>query len=144
MPVSHFQRVLVPVASPGDAEATARALTGYLDRTGGVAVVTHVVEKAGGAPDKASVEQREQYAQRLFDVFRESVDETVTVETRITYGTDVAQRLIDTAHDEDASAIVFTPRGGSRWVKLLTGSVTHKLVEQTDVPVLVLPDEEEP
>lgn len=142
VPESQFQRVLVPIASRVDAEATARALTGYLNRVGGVAVVTHVVEKAGGAPDKASVEQREEYARELFDVFRENVDDGVTVETCITYGTDVAERLIETAHDENASAIVFTPRGGSRWVKLLTGNVTLKLVERTDVPVLVLPDVE--
>lgn len=55
---------------------------------------------------------------------------------------DVAATIIDAAHEWNASAIVFTPRGGSRWGKLLSGDVTHKLVQTSDVPVLVLPDRE--
>jgi len=30
-------------------------------------VVVNVIEKAGGAPDKASVEQREEYARDIFE-----------------------------------------------------------------------------
>lgn len=142
MPESHFKRVLVPVASPVDAEATARALTGYLDRTGGVAVVTHVIEKAGGAPDKASVEQRKGFAQEIFDVVAERLANSVPVETRIAYGTDVAETIFDVADEADATAIVVTPREGSRWIRLLTGDVALSLVTESDRPVVVLPDVE--
>lgn len=55
---------------------------------------------------------------------------------------DDAESTIDGARDSNASAIVFTPRGGSRWRNLLTGDVAHRLVENSDVPVLVLPDRE--
>ncbi|QSG10413.1 Nucleotide-binding protein, UspA family [Halapricum desulfuricans] len=106
-------------------------------------IAVHVIEKAGGALDKASVEQREQAARDLFAVVRDGLSDTdITLETEILYGTDVAQTLIDAAHDLDASAIVFTPRGGSRWQKLLSGDVTHHLLNNTDVPILAFPEED--
>lgn len=139
-----LDRILVPVASEDDAEATARALRPYLPSEGGTVVVTNVIEKAGGAPDKASVEQAEEYTEAVFRRMTEELDDVdVPVETRLTYGTDVAERIIEVAADEDASAIVFTPRGGSRWTKLLTGNVADGLIEESDRPVVVLPDPEE-
>jgi nucleotide-binding universal stress UspA family protein len=139
-----FRLVVVPVASEDDAAATAAALRPQVESAGGAVVAIHVVEKAGGAPDKASVEQREQHAADIFDAVAEGFDGTdVAVETEIRYGTDVAETVIDAAAALDASAIVFTPRGGSRWLKLLTGDVTTTLVNGSDRPVLVLPDRRE-
>ncbi|WP_262181450.1 universal stress protein [Haloarcula laminariae] len=141
MSTSLFTHALVPVASPEDAEATMRAIRPYLESTGGDVTVINVIEKAGGAPDKASVEQREEYAHEIFDSARGVfVDSDITVTTDIRYGTDVAETIIQTAHDIDASAIVFTPRGGSRWIRLLTGDVALSLVSESDLPVITLPD----
>lgn len=140
---SFLERAMIPVASREDAAATTAALAPHLESSGGTVIAVHVIEKAGGALDKASVEQREQAALDIFDIVTESLRETdVTLESEILYGTDVAQTLIDGAHEHDVSAIVFTPRGASRWEKLLSGDVTHKLVEHTDVPVLVFPPDE--
>jgi nucleotide-binding universal stress UspA family protein len=141
--LAFFERVLVPVASPADARATAAALDPYLDRESADIVAVHVVEKAGGAPDKASVEQRELDAGAAFDAFDERLGDGVSVERDLRYGTDVVATIVGGGHDHDASAIVFTPRGGSRWVQLLTGDVTRRLVEESDLPVVVLPDVEE-
>ncbi|WP_135822238.1 universal stress protein [Halostella litorea] len=134
-----FRRILVPIANEDDAAATAAALGPYLDGAAAEVVAVAVVEKAGGAPDKASVEQRERHAEASFDRFRTGLGD-VDVETEIRYGTDVAETIVDAAHDVGASAIVFTPRGGSRWIKLLTGDVTTNLVADSDLPVVVLPD----
>lgn len=144
MPASLFQRVIVPVASEDDAKSTAAALTPYIQATSGTVIAVHVIEKAGGAPDKASVEQRESYADDLFEIISTALEDTTAdVETSYLYGTDVAETIIDAAHDHSASSIVFTPRGGSRWLKLLAGDVTTELVQQSDLPILVLPDESE-
>jgi len=103
-------------------------------------IAVHVIEKAGGAPDKASVEQRELRAEDIFSIVTEGFENfDISLETDLRYGTDIAETIIDAAHDWDASTIVFTPRGGSRWRKLLTGDVAFKLVEKSDRPVLVLP-----
>jgi nucleotide-binding universal stress UspA family protein len=133
-----FERVVVPVASPEDARATGRALGPHLGPDDGV-VAVHVIEKAGGAPDKASVEQREEYATEVFDALRDALAGQ-TVETKLQYGTDVTDAIFEAAGECDASAIVVTPRGGSRWLRLLTGDVALELVTETDRPVVVLPD----
>ena len=134
-----FERVLLPVASRDDATSSARALR---PRVGDSVVAVHVVEKAGGAVDKASVEQREEEAEHIFEAVHEGLDDDTTVETEIAYGTDVAETIFDVAAEVDATSIVFTPRGGSRWVQLLTGDVALDLITGTDRPVVVLPDQQ--
>lgn len=141
MPDPLFQRVIVPVANKDDAAATAEALAPYVESVSGVVIAVNVIEKAGGAPDKASVEQRELYADEIFEIVSDRLkDVGADVETKYLYGTAVAETIIDAAHELDASAIVFTPRGGNRWLKLLTGDVTTELVNKSGLPVIVLPD----
>jgi nucleotide-binding universal stress UspA family protein len=137
---SFFQRVLVPIANRDDARATTTALAPHVDAASSTVIAVHVIEKTGGAPDKASVEQRELVAQDIFALVTDGLtDISATVETQPLYGTDIATTLIDAAHDTDATAIVFTPRGGSRWRKLLAGDVTHNLLNSSDLPVITLP-----
>lgn len=102
-------------------------------------MAVHVIEKAGGAPDKASVEQREERAAEIFDAIAECLGDHA-LETEIRYGTDVADTIFEAAADYDATAIAFTPRSGGRWIRLLTGDVAMTLVTETDRPVIVLPD----
>jgi nucleotide-binding universal stress UspA family protein len=83
-------------------------------------------------------EMPEQFFSIVTDGF---ADTSVSLSTRHLYGTDIVASIIDAVHESNASAIVFTSRGGSRWRKLLTGDVSHKLVENSDIPTLVLPDE---
>ncbi|MFB6073757.1 MAG: universal stress protein [Haloarculaceae archaeon] len=131
-----FERVLLPIASDDDAAGTARAVAPYRSGFGSIRAV-HVVEKAGGAMDKASVEQRERAAEAAFDLVRTELGD---LETDIYYGTDVSETIFSAAADYDATSIVVTPRGGSRLVRLLTGDVALDLITDTDRPVVVLPD----
>lgn len=136
-----FETVYVPIADPEDAEATARAVHRYADEESEV-IVTHVVEKGGGAPDKASVEQREQYAEESYETFQDVLpEEWGTIRFETLYGHDVAETIIDGANDAGATVIAFTPRGGSRWVHLVTGDVARNLIENSDVPVISLPEQ---
>jgi nucleotide-binding universal stress UspA family protein len=131
-----FDRVLLPMADPADARATCDALAPH---EVGHVVAVYVVEKAGGAMDKASVEQREGYADEIFAVVEERLADSVSLETRVAYGTDVTATIFDVADDVDATAVVIRPREGSRWIRLLTGDVALSLVTETDRPVVVLP-----
>ena len=105
-------------------------------------IAVHVIEKAGGVPDKASVEQRRNNARRIFAAVDETFDGSPTVvETEIRYGTAIAQAIVDAANEHSASAIVFSPRRGGRWVRLLTGDIALSLLTESSRPVIVLPGE---
>jgi nucleotide-binding universal stress UspA family protein len=131
---------LVPVASVSDAETTMDAVLPRVQAAGGSIIAVHVVEKAGGAPDKASVEQREAFAEDTFDVAREACAAAdVDCETDLRFGTDVVEAIFESAHDHCASAVAFTPRKSNRWLDLLTGDRTRGIVKRADLPVVVFP-----
>jgi nucleotide-binding universal stress UspA family protein len=129
-------RPLLAVANAPDARVSARALAPYVGTPERVVVVS-VVEKAGGAPDKAPMEEVEAEAERAFDAVRDVLG---PVETDLRYGVDVVETIIEAGREHDATAIVFTPRSGGRLVRLLTGDVALSLVTEADRPVVALPD----
>ena len=130
--------VVVPIADPGDARETARAVGSYLDADAEI-IVTHVVPKGDGVPDKAAVEQREGFAEEAYRVFRDELPDAVSVTPLTLYGRDVGATVVEGALEADATVIAYTPREMSRWLKLLTGSVASDIVENGELPVLVLP-----
>lgn len=132
---------VVPVADDEDARVTAHALAPHLDGTATVFLV-YVVEKAGGAIDKAGVEQRELAAEEAFETFEAELDDDAVpadVESEIHYDTDVVEGIFGAATERDASAIAFVPRGGGTLLGLLTGNRTERLVTENDLPVVSLP-----
>jgi nucleotide-binding universal stress UspA family protein len=139
-----FARPLLPVASDADAERTLAAAFPHVAAAGGRATVLHVIEKAGGAPDKAPLEQREELAEEIFvDVREAAAAAGVDVETELHYGTDVGETILDVARESDATAIVFSPRGGRSWWDLFSGDVRKTLVTESDVPVVALPERDD-
>jgi nucleotide-binding universal stress UspA family protein len=137
---SLFARPLLPVANPDDAAATVAAAFPRVAAVGGRPLVVTVIEKAGGAPDKAPLEQMEELAEESFDVARDRAEEMgIDLDTDVLYGTDVPETIFEAARDTDATAIVFTPRDGNRLWDLIAGGVRHDLVTESDRPVVVLP-----
>ncbi|MFC7215710.1 universal stress protein [Saliphagus sp. GCM10025334] len=134
--------ILVPAADPDDAERTARALAPRIGPENTVLVV-HVVEKAGGAPDKAPLEARREFADDVFSRARGPLEETgANVETEVLYGTDVVDAIFEAADDGGADGVAFVPRKGNRLVEMVSGDTSRRLIREATLPVLVLPVEE--
>ncbi|WP_224338162.1 universal stress protein [Haloprofundus halobius] len=125
--------VLLPIAHEEDARATARELEPYQPKR---VTALHVVEKAGGAPDKTPIEQSEELAEESYaavrSVFPDADDHTA-------YARDVVGAIFDAAEKVDATAIAYRSRGGNRLMQFLSGDLSLKLVTQADRPVIALP-----
>lgn len=137
--MSVLTHVVVPVASETDAEATCEALDPYLDGIERVTAV-HVIEKGGGAVDKAPLGKRREDAAEFLAVVDARLGDAVAVDTRTAFGTDVVETIFDEALDAGATAIAIRPRGGSRIVRLLTGDTATRLVTDAPIPVVALPE----
>ena len=129
-----LSHAVVPVAHEADARKTARALEPYDPAR---VTVLYVVEKGGGAPDKTPVSHSEEVAAESFEVFREVFPDA---ETEMVYATKVADAIIETAEEHEATAIVYQSRGGSRLLQFLSGDLSLKLVTKASLPVVALPD----
>jgi nucleotide-binding universal stress UspA family protein len=80
---------------------------------------------------------------RLHEVIAERISDTVTATGMIRWG-DPAHEIADLARTEGADLIVIATRGESGLSRLVTGSVTEKVVRLAEVPVLsVQPAEED-
>lgn len=126
--------VLVPVADPNDARATAAALEPYHS---GRVTVFHVIEKGGGVPDKTPVEQSETLADESLEAFREQFPDA---ELATDYRRNVVAGVVEAGNRLNVDAIAFRPRSGSRIVQFLAGDRSLKLVTEADRPVVSLPD----
>ncbi|WP_435360370.1 universal stress protein [Haloarchaeobius sp. DFWS5] len=130
-----LERIVVPVANDTDASATAAALSRYLDEVDHL-TVAHVIAKGGGAVDKAPMEKRQADANQFLSSVESRFADGTTVDTRIEFGTSVAETIVETALDVDATAIVFRPRGGNRLVRFLSGDTGVRIAAEADVPVV--------
>jgi nucleotide-binding universal stress UspA family protein len=128
---------LVPVASEQDATETAAALTPHLAQIGRITFL-NVIESRPGAVNKAPTEKLRADAERFLASLSSEFGERVAVDTRIVVGPDVAQTILDTAADVDATAIVFRSRRRGRLVRLLSGQTASGLVTDPTVPVVSL------
>jgi nucleotide-binding universal stress UspA family protein len=143
-PDTLLQRVIVPIASESDAQKTCQSLLPRIEDSHGEVIFLHVIEKGGGAPDKASVEQMETRAEVLFDKAEAAASARgIPAERRLVYGTDVVETILEAAQNESASSVAFTPRAGNRLVRWLSGDTALRLVTESSIPVIVFPESEE-
>jgi nucleotide-binding universal stress UspA family protein len=138
-----LERVVVPVADESDAVATATALTPYLDEMRHVTMV-HVIEKGGGAVDKAPMEKRRADTMEALSTVESRLEGDVTVATRVAFGTSVAETILEIAIDTGARALVFRPREANRLVRFLSGDTAIRLVTAAEVPIVTVTAESPP
>lgn len=92
-------------------------------------------------PDKVAFEQRGEYAEAAYETFIDVLPEQwSSIRFQTLYGREVAATISEGAKETGATVIAFTPRGGSRWARLVTGDIARKLIDNSDVPVISLPE----
>lgn len=135
-----LRHIIVPVANEADAESTCRRISKYLGEPELVLHFVHVIKKAGGAPDKAPLAQRQEQAEKMFKFIEMYFDDTgYTVKTELRYGTDVVDEILDSVEENDAGSVLVVPREGGFISKLLSGNRFKKIIS-SNYPVIVLPE----
>lgn len=135
-----FERILVPIASPDDAEATARALRPHLD-SDTTLIVTHVTQ--GTTAETTIKTGRDQFVgatyERFVDIlYRDDIEfEWATLE-----GREVAEALVDAVGMTEATLVAFTPRDLATWERTIAGDPGGRLIREADVPVMVFPNQQ--
>jgi nucleotide-binding universal stress UspA family protein len=88
------------------------------------------------------MEKRQRDARRFLSTLETRLEEEVVVETRIEFGTDVTDTIVETAVETDADTIVYRPRGGSRLTRFLSGDTGLRLLTGAVLPVVsIAPDD---
>lgn len=129
-----LEHVLVPVANPDDANVTAPALAAFdPDHV----TVLYVIERPEGAIDPIPSEYFTEEGEQALEAFRNLVP---GIDERLTFGENLVETIFDVATEIDASAIAYRSRGGSRFVRFLSGDHALKLVADPPLPVIALPD----
>lgn len=137
MDESLFERVLLPLADPDDAERTARAIRPYLndDLT---LIITHVTE--GEATGTTVATGQDRFAEEIYETFMSVLDRPVhRIEWVTLEGRDVSEAITDAIGAVEATLVVFTPRDTDAWSRTLAGDPGARLVRDADVPVMVFP-----
>jgi nucleotide-binding universal stress UspA family protein len=131
--------VVLPLASPDDARTTAEAAESYLDTAEHV-VLVHVVEDVKGMPDRTPTEERERYADEIFETAEDALSGAdVSIETDLLFSKNVPDAVLELSEEVGASSIALVPRETNRLLSLLVGDKVRSFAEHNEVPVVCLP-----
>ena len=142
-----FQRILVPLDGSERAELALPVAAGLARASGGVVILTQIVQApmefevgatapATWAPAARPIE-RKTGSQYLLDVAASEQLAGVTTETGV-YAGPVAAMLQLVARSRGADLIVMTTRGLSGFTRWALGSVAEKVAQESPIPVLLL------
>ena len=135
-----FERIVLAVDG---SEAARRALPVAADiasKYGSEVIAVHVLEQQLGRGGPIAFETTEEATRVADDAARSLKDVGVSAraEARAALAGRAAQEIMDVAASEDAGLIVMGSRGMSDWQGLLIGSVAHKVVHLSSIPVLIV------
>ena len=114
--------------------------TDIASKYGSEVIVVHVQEQQLGLGGPIAYDTVEDATRVADDAARSLKDVGVSAraETRAAIAGSAAAEIMDVAESEDAELIVMGSRGMSDWQGLLIGSVAHKVVHLSKVPVLIV------
>jgi len=136
--IAVFQRILLAVDGSEHSSMAVPIAGDLAFRYGGELIVFHAREH--DAVIGEDVESSEEAVDLVDGIVRGLKDAGVSARSevvRVPHGA-TPRAILDAALEEHADLIVMGTRGLSEWSGLLLGSVAHKVVHLSDLPVLVV------
>jgi nucleotide-binding universal stress UspA family protein len=135
-----FDKILVPVDGSEASDRAAHIAADLASRYGAEIIVLHVCEReyvygVDISPERLEYanELVERHVRRMKDAGQSARGEIVSA----SYGR-TARGILDLANEERFDLIVMGARGLSAWSRMVVGSVAHKVLHSSRVPVLVV------
>jgi nucleotide-binding universal stress UspA family protein len=135
--IGQTQKILLAVAGGDDVAPAVRAAISVSRSDQPVVLVVHVAQAIIGAQGFAYFESEDEIKATLAEAITRLRDARIPVESMVLEAGPVASRLLDVATSWNADLIVV---GSSRMgdvTGLLLGSVSHQLMHDSEVPVLI-------
>jgi nucleotide-binding universal stress UspA family protein len=135
--IGQTQKILLAVAGGHDVAPAVRAAISVSQSHQPTVLVVHVAQAIIGAQGFAYVESEAEINDTLAAATSQLRDARIPVESMVLHSGPVASRLIEVATSWNADLIVV---GSSRMgdvTGLLLGSVSHQLMHESEVPVLI-------
>lgn len=136
-----FDKILLPVDGSEVSDGVAHVAADLASRYGAEVIVFHVREQeylygVGISPEEfeEATELVDRHVRRMKDAGLSARGAVVSAP----YGR-TARAILVAADDENVDLIVMGTRGLSAWSRLALGSVAHKVLHSSRVPVLVVP-----
>jgi nucleotide-binding universal stress UspA family protein len=135
-----FERIVLAVDGSKPAQRAVPVAADIASKYGSEVIAIHVVEQQLGRGGPIAYDTTEEASRVADDAARSLKDAGVSAraEARAALAGRAAQEIMDLATSEDAGLIVIGSRGMSDWQGLLIGSVAHKVLHLSSVPVLIV------
>lgn len=131
-----FERILIPLAGPDDADCAARAIRPLVDSQATL-ILSRVTQ--GDTAETAVTTGQDQSAQTTYETFVLLFDRSdVSLEWATLEGRQIAGALTDAVEVVDATVVVFIPREQDDQRRLLTGDPGSQLLRDASVPVMAV------
>ncbi len=142
-----YKKILVPVDGSSKSLKALDCANALAELTGGKLVVLHVIKHlqfSHSFSDEMMLENinkgREAFAQRLLEGMKKQLNPVILAKSEfiLVEGQVPAEVIIDEAKERGCDAIVMSSRGLGGAESLLLGSVSHAVLNMTDMPVLIV------
>ena len=135
-----FERIVLAVDGSEPARRAVPVAADIASKYGSEVIAVHVLEKQIGRGGAIALETTQEAVEVADHAARSMKDAGVSAraEARATIIGRAAHEIMEVAEREDAGLIVMGSRGMSDWEGLLVGSVAHKVVHLSSVPVLIV------
>ena len=131
-----MSRILLAVSSNYAAQKVVDCVVDLSQRLAAEILVVHVSRPSGGQMREQEQQEGESAIRYLRDKL---VARGVAVQDLLLFSDDIAQAILNTAVEREASMIVLGLTGKNVFARLLAGNVPVELIKNTKIPVLILP-----